>query len=142
MGLFSSGRRARMMKEMAYAPPPFFEGYQFTLRGSPRYYDNVRAIIEAGGEADVYFGEALAYERGAGIALFRIRAKSFGWLTRLYAWWAEAERIEPIETTFHLYLPDNLKYPVLDLRDHTPDEVAAFIEANAPYRRAEEQAAR
>jgi hypothetical protein len=142
MGLFSSGRRARMMKEMAYAPPPFFEGYQFTLKGSPRYYDNVRAIIEAGGEADVYFGEALAYERGAGIALFRIRAKSFGWLTRLYAWWAEAERIEPIETTFHLYLPDNLKYPVLDLRDHTPDEVAAFIEANAPYRRAEEQAAR
>ena len=50
---------------------------------------------------------------------------------------AKAERVEPIETTFHLYLPSNLKYPVLDLRDHTPEEVAAFIEQNAPYRRAE-----
>lgn len=137
MGLFSSGRRARMMKEMAYAPPPFFEGYQFTLKGSPRYYDDVRALIESTGEADVYFGEALAYERGAGIALFRIRAKSFGWLPKLYDWWAEAERIEPIETTFHLYLPSNLKYPVLDLREHKPEEVAAFIEANAPFMRAD-----
>lgn len=137
MGLFSSGRRARMMKEMAYAPPPFFEGYQFTLKGSPRYYDDARAIIESTGEADVYFGEALAYERGAGIALFRIRAKGFDWLAKLYDWWAEAERIEPIETTFHLYLPSNLKYPVLDLREHTPDEVSAFIQANAEYKRAE-----
>jgi hypothetical protein len=137
MGLFSSGRRARMMKEMAYAPPPFFEGYQFTLKGSPRYYDDVRALIESTGEADVYFGEALAYERGAGIALFRIRAKGFGWLPKLYDWWAEAQRVEPIETTFHLYLPSNLKYPVLDLREHTPEDVAAFIEGNAPFMRAD-----
>jgi hypothetical protein len=137
MGLFSSGRRARMMKEMAYAPPPFFEGYQFTLKGSPRYYDDVRALIESTGEADVYFGEALAYERGAGIALFRIRAKGFGWLPKMYDWWAEAQRVEPIETTFHLYLPSNLKYPVLDLREHTPEDVAAFIEGNAPFMRAD-----
>jgi hypothetical protein len=136
MGLFSSGRRARLMKEMAVVPPPFFEGYQFTLKGSPRHYDDVRPIIEEGGEADVYFGEALAYERGAGIALYRIRAKSFGWLDTLYDWWANAERVEPIEFTFHLYLPDNLKYPALDLRDFTPDEVAAFIQDNAPYMRA------
>ena len=51
--------------------------------------------IEAEGEADVWFGEALAYERGAGIALWRVRAKGFGWLERLYDWWAEAERVEP-----------------------------------------------
>lgn len=136
MGLFSPGRKARLMKEMAVVPPPFFEGYEFTLKGSPRHYDDVRAIIEAGGEADVWFGEALAYERGAGIALWRVRAKGFGWLEKLYDWWAEAERVEPINVTIHLYLPDNPKYPVLDLRQHTPDEVAAFIRDNAPYRRA------
>ncbi len=135
MGLFSGGRRARLKEKMAVVPPPFFEGYQFTLKGSPRHYDDVRALIEANGEADVYFGEALAYERGAGIALWRVRSREFGWLDRLYDWWAEAERVEPIQFTFHLYLPDNLKYPVLDLRDHTPEEVAAFIRENAPFMR-------
>jgi hypothetical protein len=133
MGLFSSGQRARLKKEMAVVPPPFFEGYQFTLKGSPRHYDNVRAIIEENGGADVYFGEALAYERGAGIALWRVRAQDFGWLDALYDWWAEAERIEPIQFTFHLYLPDNLKYPAMDLRDHTPNEVESFIRDRAPY---------
>ncbi len=133
MGLFSPGRTARLRKQMAVVPPPFFDGYEFSLKGSPRHYDDVRAIIEAGGEADVWFGEALAYERGAGVALWRIRAKGFDWLDRLYDWWAEAERIEPINVTFHLYLPDDPKYPVLDLRQHTPAEVAEFIRANAPY---------
>jgi|SRR5690606_3281271 len=137
MGLFSGGAKARLKKAMAVVPKPFFDGYQFTLKGSPRHYDDVRAIIQGGGEAEVYFGEALAYERGAGIALWRIRAKEFGWLDRLYDWWAEAERVEPINFTFHLYLPDNLKYPALDLRNHTPEEVAAFIRENAPYVRGE-----
>ena len=135
MGLFSGGQKARLMKEMVVVPPPFFDGYQFTLKGSPRHYDDVRAIIEANHEADVYFGEALAYERGAGIALWRVRARDFGWLDTLYDWWANAERIEPIEFTFHLYLPDNLKYPALDLRDHSPEEVATFIREHAPYAR-------
>ncbi|HEV2127207.1 MAG TPA: hypothetical protein VGR22_01140 [Thermomicrobiales bacterium] len=118
---------------MTVVPPPFFDGYEFSLKGSPRHYDDVRAIIEAGGEADVWFGEALAYERGAGVALWRIRAKSFGWLDQLYDWWAEAERVEPINVTFHLYLPDDPKYPVLDLRQYTPAEVVEFLRANAPY---------
>jgi hypothetical protein len=137
MGLFSGGEKARLKKAMAVVPPPFFEGYQFTLKGSPRHYDDVRAVIQAGGEAEVYFGEALAYERGAGIALWRIRAREFGWLERLYEWWVEAERVEPIQFTFHLYLPDNLKYPALDLREYTPEDVAAFIRERAPYVRGE-----
>ena len=59
-------------------------------------YDDVRAIIEKNGDAQVYFGEALAYERGAGIALWRVRAQGFGWLQDLYDWWVEMERTEPI----------------------------------------------
>ncbi|HWV23210.1 MAG TPA: hypothetical protein VNZ58_03395, partial [Thermomicrobiales bacterium] len=98
----------------------------------PRYFDDVKQIIEEGGGAAVYFGEALMYERGAGVAEWRIVANKFGWLDTLYAWWAEMERIEPINTTFHLYMPDNLRYPVLDLRDHTAKEVAEYLVANAP----------
>jgi hypothetical protein len=93
----------------------------------------VKAIIEADGTAQVYFGEALAYERGAGIALWRVRAEAFGWITALYDWWVEMERVEPIQFSFYLYLPDDLKYPALDLRAHSPEQVVAFIEANAPW---------
>ncbi|CAA9536820.1 MAG: hypothetical protein AVDCRST_MAG49-323 [uncultured Thermomicrobiales bacterium] len=107
-------------------------GYRFTMKGSPRHYDDVRNIIHAGG-GTVYFGEALTYERGAGVALWRVRCEGFDWLPRLYEWWAESERVEPINVTFHLYLPSDLKYPALDLRQHTPAEVEAFIRANAPY---------
>lgn len=113
-------------------PKAWMDGYQFSIKGSPRHFEDVKAIIEAGGEAQVYFGEPLTYERGAGVALWRIRAQGFGWLPALYDYWAEAERTEPITFTFHLYLPDNQKYPVLDLRQHTPAEVEAFIRANAP----------
>jgi len=133
MALWQPGRRARLAKEMAVRKPAFFEGYQFSLKGSPRHYDDVKKIIQANNTAIVYFGEALAYERGAGIALWRIRAKSFEWLDDLYAWWVEQERIEPIQFTFHLYLPDNLKYPAMDLREHLPADVAAFIEQHAPW---------
>ncbi len=106
-------------------------GYRFALKGSPRHYDDVVRIIE-GGDGTVYFGEALTYERGAGVALWRVRSRTLDWLPALYAWWAEAERVEPINATFHLYLPDNLRYAALDLRDHTPDEVADYIRAHAP----------
>ncbi|MBA3642920.1 MAG: hypothetical protein H0W59_02485 [Chloroflexia bacterium] len=108
------------------------EGWRFSLKGSPRHYDDVRAIIEASGTATVYFGEALTYERGAGVALWRVRALDFDWLPVLYDWWAEQERIEPVEFTFHLYIPPAVKYSALNLRDHLPDEVAAFIQQNAP----------
>jgi hypothetical protein len=92
----------------------------------------VLKIVEADPGARVYFGEALTYERGAGVALWRIEAISFDWLKSLYDWWVEMERVEPVEFTFHLYMPKDLKYPVLDLRESTPDEVAAFIKQNAP----------
>ena len=108
------------------------DGFRFSLKGSPRHYDDVRLIIEAGGDATVYFGEALTYERGAGVALWRVRARGFGWLQELYDWWAEQERIEPIRFTFHLYIPPELKYPALDLREHPADEVAAYIQRHAP----------
>lgn len=106
-------------------------GYRFTLKGSPRHYDDVKRIIEAGG-GTVYFGEALTYERGAGVALWRVRTERFDWLPHLYAWWAETERVEPINNTFHLYLPNDLKYPALDLREHRPEAVEAFLRDHAP----------
>jgi hypothetical protein len=133
MGLFSFGQGDRLKKSMAVEPPVFFDGFQFTLKGSPRHYDDVKRIIEANGGAKVWFGEALAYERGAGIALWRVRARNFNWLGPLYDWWVEMERTEPVEFTFHLYLPDNLKYPAMNIRDHTNDEVEAFIRESAPY---------
>lgn len=107
-------------------------GWRFTLKGSPRHYDDVVEIIERGGEAEVYFGEALTYERGAGVALWRIRANGFRWLTDLYAWWAEQERTEPVRFTFHLYIPPETKYAALDLRDQPPTAVEQTIRSRAP----------
>ncbi|HET8523191.1 MAG TPA: hypothetical protein VFL82_08155 [Thermomicrobiales bacterium] len=123
--------RGKLKTDTTAAGPVIPDGWRFTLKGSPRHYDDVLRIIQAGG-ATVYFGEALAYERGAGIALWRISAQSFEWLPRLYAWWAEQERLEPIQFTFHLYLPSDLKYPALDLREHPPAQVEAFIKERAP----------
>jgi hypothetical protein len=108
------------------------DGWRFSLKGSPRHYDDVLNLIEADPNSKVYFGEELTYERGAGVALWRIEAKSFTWLPKLYVWWAEMERLEPVQFTFHLYMPGGPKYPVMDLREHTPAEVEAFIKANAP----------
>lgn len=107
-------------------------GWRFTLKGSPRHYDDVVQVIESGGEAEVYFGEALTYERGAGVALWRVKAVGFGWLPKLYDWWAEQERTEPVRFTIHLYIPPETRYPALDLRDHTPAEVEQVIKARAP----------
>jgi hypothetical protein len=120
--------------------PKQVDGYRFSLKGSPRHYDDVLRIVEADPRATVYFGEALTYERGAGVALWRINAESFDWLPKLYNWWAEAERIEPIIFTFHLSLPSNPKYPAFDLRSTTPGEVERYIKAYAPKSEAEAQA--
>ena len=111
---------------------PLAHGWRFSLKGSPRFYDDVSRLIASDARAQVYFGEALTYERGAAVALWRIRADSFGWLPALYRWWADQERIEPVRFTFHLYIPPELKYAALDLRDHTPAEVEAFIKQHAP----------
>ncbi len=110
----------------------FGGGWRFTLKGSPRFYDDIKQLIEANGKSQVYFGEALAYERGAAVALWRVEATDFSWLPKLYSWWAEMERIEPIEFGFSLYIPPQLKYAALNLREHTPAQVEAFIKANAP----------
>lgn len=107
-------------------------GWRFSLKGSPRHYDDVLRIIESDAEAEVYFGEALTYERGAAVALWRVQANTFNWLPVLYDWWADVERIEPIRFTFYLYIPPELKYPALDLREHSPTEVEAFIKQSAP----------
>lgn len=107
-------------------------GWQFSLKGSPAHYDDVRRIVESDGSAEVYFGEALTYERGAAVALWRIRATSFGWLSVLYEWWSDAERIEPVRFTIYLYIPPELKYPAMNLREHSPQEVEAFIKSRAP----------
>lgn len=111
---------------------PVAHGWRFSLKGSPRHYDDVRRIIESDGGAEVYFGEALTYERGAAVALWRVRANGFGWLPVLYDWWADAERIEPVRFTFYLYIPPELKYPALDLREHSPADVEAYIRQHAP----------
>ncbi len=115
-----------------FEPRRIPDGWRFTLKGSPRHYDDVKAIIESDPGAVVYFGEALAYERGAGIALWRVSARSFDWLPRLYDWWAEAERIEPVHFSMKLYLPSNQKYAALDLRDSNPEAVERFIKQYAP----------
>jgi hypothetical protein len=111
---------------------PVTDGWRFSLKGSPRFYDDVLRIIESDSGAEVYFGEALTYERGAAVALWRVRASSFAWLPVLYDWWADQERIEPVRFTFYLYIPPDLKYPALDLREHSPQDVEAFIKRTAP----------
>jgi hypothetical protein len=111
---------------------PVQHGWRFSLKGSPRFYDDVVRIIESDARAAVYFGEALTYERGAAVALWRVRAQSFNWLPALYDWWADQERIEPVRFTFYLYIPPQLKYPAMDLSEHTPEAVEAFIRQYAP----------
>jgi len=133
MRLLPWENKTRLKKELAIRPPAEISGFRFTLKGSPRHYDDVKEIVEVTGSANVYFGEALAYERGAGIALWRIKARGFDWLQPLYDWWAEMERVEPIQFTFHLYTPDNLNYPALDLREHSVNDVEKFIREHAPW---------
>lgn len=131
--MFWNRKKSHIKPELEVKPKAFISGHQFTIKGSPRFYKDVHRIITEGG-AQVYFGEALTYERGAAVALWRVRATEFGWLKEMYDYWVEMERTEPILTTFHLYLPSDLKYPALDMREHTPEEVEAFIRANAPVR--------
>lgn len=126
-------KKSHFPADMEVKPRTSIRGHQFTMKGSPRFYEDVHRIITEG-DGHVYFGEPLAYERGAAIALWRIRAAEFGWLPKLYDYWVEMERTEPIVTTFHLYLPSDLKYPALDMREHTPEEIEAFIREHAPIR--------
>ena len=136
--LFGKGRNAGSSRDtgtlldQCTEGGPVTDGWRFSLKGSPRFYDDVLRIIESDSGAEVYFGEALTYERGAAVALWRVRARSFGWLPVLYDWCADQERIEPFRFTFSLYIPPELKYPALDLREHSPADVEAFIKWTAP----------
>ena len=127
-----SDRGSGSLLEQVTQGSPVTDGWRFSLKGSPRFYDDVLRIIESDSGAEVYFGEALTYERGAAVALWRIRARTFGWLPALYDWWADQERIEPVRFTFYLYIPPELKYPALDLREHAPTAVEEFIKRMAP----------
>lgn len=132
-GLFGKGRESQeTLLQSVTGRSPVAGGWRFSLKGSPRLYDDVRRIIESDAGAQVYFGEALTYERGAAVALWRVQANSFSWLPALYDWWSDAERIEPIRFTFYLYIPPELKYPAMDIRSHTPAEVEAYIKQHAP----------
>ena len=135
-GLFGRGRKgetdAATLLDRVTRGNPVTDGWRFSLKGSPRFYDDVLRIIESDAGAQVYFGEALTYERGAAVALWRVRAQGFSWLPVLYAWWADQERIEPVRFTFYLYLPPELKYPAMDLREHAAAEVEDFIKQTAP----------
>lgn len=131
--MFWNRKKSHHKPELAVKPKSAITGHQFTLKGSPRFYTDVHRIFTENG-AQVYFGEPLTYERGAAVALWRVRAASFEWLPKLYDYWVEMERTEPIVTTFHLYLPDELKYPAMDLREHTAAEIEQFIRDNAPVR--------
>ena len=130
--LFGKQKEAEALLRQVTSGSDLAHGWRFSLKGSPRFYDDVVRIIESDGNAEVYFGEALTYERGAAVALWRVRALSFAWLPALYAWWADQERIEPVRFTFYLYVPPELKYPALDLREHTPADVEEFIKKSAP----------
>jgi hypothetical protein len=125
-------QRERDLLDQVTRGNPMQGGWRFSLKGSPRFYDDVLRIIESGSGAEVYFGEALTYERGAAVALWRVRALGFDWLPVLYEWWADAERIEPVRFTFYLYIPPELKYAALNLREHTPAAVEAYIKEHAP----------
>ena len=60
----------RRLKQKHHGQPAWFfkekpdpkrvpDGWRFSLKGSPRHYDDVMQIIEADPGARVYFGEAL-----------------------------------------------------------------------------------
>ncbi len=137
-GLFGRRRNAetdrgsRQLLDRVTRGAPVTDGWRFSLKGSPRFYDDVLRIIESDPGAEVYFGEALTYERGAAVALWRIRAKGFTWLPALYNWWADQERIEPVRFTFYLYIPPELNYPAMDLRETAPADVEVYIKGHAP----------
>ncbi len=97
----------------------------FTLRSVPHHFDAIKAAIESTGDARVYFGEPLAYIRGQGVALFRVEATGFSFLTNLYEWWAEAEREEA--TGFDIRLFVNNKQFVGSLHGLTPQQAEDLI---------------
>lgn len=110
--------------------------YLFTLRSTPRHHDPIFKIIDDSPGARVYFSEPLAYLRGQGVALFRVEATEIDFLEDLYRWWAETEREEAFSFDINLFFND--RDWVASLREHSPDEIRALIENQAPRVREED----
>lgn len=125
------GRRKAPAPERHTRKSPTIPGaWLFTLRSVPRHYAALREVIESTGDARVWFGEALAYVHGKGVALLRVEATGFQWLDALYQRWAEIERAEafPFEIDLYIY---NTQW-LASLRDHSPAEIEELIRAHAP----------
>lgn len=101
-----------------------------TLRSVPRHFDALKVAIESTGDARVYFGEALAYIRGKGVALFRIEATGTDWVDALYETWRELEWREAFrfDITFYVNSTDYID----SLRGYSPKEAKALIRKRTP----------
>jgi hypothetical protein len=104
--------------------------YLFTLRSVPRHHDPIREVINASGSARVWFSEPLAYLRGQGVSIFRVEASDFKFLEPLYDWWRKKETEEAFAFDINLFVND--REWVASLREHTPEEIRALVESNAP----------
>ncbi|MBX6340966.1 MAG: hypothetical protein IRY97_00800 [Thermomicrobiaceae bacterium] len=129
MALFGR-RKAPVVERPKHTGPTRAGAWLFTLRSVPRHYVGIKAAIESTGEARVYFGEPLAYIKGRGVSLFRVEATGFDFLRALYDWWRETERDEAFIFDIDLYVY-NTQW-LASLREHTPEEIAEIIRANAP----------
>jgi hypothetical protein len=102
----------------------------FTLRSVPRHHDEIKAQIEQGSGARVYFSEPLAYLHGQGISLFRVEAANFDFLDGLYRWWAAKEHAEAFAFDINLFFDDIVW--IASLRDYSPAAIKQLIEDGAP----------
>jgi hypothetical protein len=129
MGLFS--RKATPAPERpTKAGPSKPDAWLITLRSVPRHYQGIKTAIESAGEAQVYFGEALAYIKGQGVSLFRVEATGLNWVDALYDWWRRIERQEAFTFDINLYF-HNTQW-VANLREHSPEDVKNMIRGSAP----------
>lgn len=129
MGLF--GRKQVPAKEPPRREGPSKPGARlFTLRSVPRHYRGIKTAIESTGEANVYFGEALAYLKGQGVSLFRVEATGFNWVDALYDWWRNIEQREAFTFDINLYVQNTIW--VASLSEHSPEQIKRLIEDNAP----------
>ncbi|MEX2425788.1 MAG: hypothetical protein WD401_03405 [Thermomicrobiaceae bacterium] len=101
-----------------------------TLRSVPRHYHALEQAIESTGEATVYFGEALAYIRGKGVALFRIETTGTDFVDELYRRWRELEWQEAFKFDISLYIHNT--ECVDSLRGYSPRQAKELIRKHAP----------
>jgi len=111
------------------AVPEMPSAWLFTLRSVPHHFAGIKAAIESTGDGRVWFGEPLAYLEGRGVALLRVEATGFTFLTNLYVFWTEAERLEA--TGFDIRLFANNKQFVGSLRGLTPTQAEQLIKEHA-----------